>query len=79
MFIFLLSFVVLQGKVYTISYAYNRPDFIDHQLKLIRRLLQDEFRFVVFNDAVAKGLKSEIEKVCLNVSLFLKKFMICPN
>jgi hypothetical protein len=33
------------------TYAFNRPDFIEWQVKTFKKFLKEEYRFVVFNDA----------------------------
>lgn len=66
---FLLICSVLQSEVLIITHAYNRPDFIELQIKLFRKLLKDEFRFVVFNDAVDKVLKAQIENICFQYEI----------
>ncbi|MCH9612155.1 MAG: hypothetical protein S4CHLAM102_06390 [Chlamydiia bacterium] len=51
-------------KVLIITSAYNRPDFVKWQYKTFRKLLKDDFEYVVFNDAKDDKLRKEIKHTC---------------
>ncbi len=55
---------VFAEKVLLITSAYNRPDFIEIQCKTFQKFLQDDYEFVVFNDASQRKLKKSIEEMC---------------
>jgi hypothetical protein len=59
----LLSFH-LNAKVLIITHSYNRPDFIEIQYKTFAKFLQDDYEFVVFNDAKLRSIKNSIDKMC---------------
>lgn len=52
------------AEVLIITYAYNRPDFIELQCRTFEKLLKDDYRFVVFNDAVDRANFNAIQQIC---------------
>jgi hypothetical protein len=64
-FCFLMLFVsTLHAKVLIITHAYNRPEFIDYQVKCFQKFLQDDYEFVVFNDAPPGMTHDAIVEAC---------------
>lgn len=63
LFLLFLS-VYSSAKVLILTHCYNRPDFIELQVKTFKAFLQDEYEYVVFNDARGQDMKSQIENVC---------------
>jgi hypothetical protein len=70
-----LSFLVIaihsfaQDKILIITHAFNRPDFIELQAKTFKAFLEDDYEFVVFNDARDEKIRKEIKTVCHNLNL----------
>lgn len=54
----------LMSKVLIITHSYNRPEFIELQAKTFKAFLQDEYEYVIFNDASNKAMKLKIQKTC---------------
>lgn len=52
------------GKILVFTYAYNRPDFIEIQYKTFKKFLQDDYEFVVFNDAQQEEMANQIVTMC---------------
>ncbi len=44
--------------------AYNRPDFIETQCKTFKKFLNDDYEFVVFNDARGQHMVNQINNMC---------------
>jgi len=64
--LFLLSshYATAQQKVLIITHNYNRPEFIEIQYKTFKHFLQDEYEFVVFNDANTTDMFKQINEMC---------------
>ncbi|MCI5051656.1 MAG: hypothetical protein MRY21_00795 [Simkaniaceae bacterium] len=62
--ILFLPLALFAEKVLIYTYAYNRPEFIEMQHKTLKHFVEDDFEFVVFNDAVNTKMRREIEAVC---------------
>jgi len=56
--------IVIDAKVLIFTYAYNRPDFVEIQHKTFQKFLEDEYEFVVFNDAVDASIYHQIHAIC---------------
>ena len=55
---------VLQAKVLVLTHSYNRPDFISLQYETLKKFLQDEYEYVVFNDGPTQKLAKQIDEAC---------------
>ena len=62
----LLSWVPCFSKVLIVSHHFNRPEFIDIHLKTFKAFLEDDFEYVVFNDAAQEDMRIAIEQACVN-------------
>lgn len=60
---------VAQDKVLIITHAFNRPDFIELQDQTFKAFLQDDYEFVVFNDARDKRIRNDIKTACKKLSI----------
>ncbi len=60
----LLVSIFSQAKVLLITHGYNRPDFIELHAKTFAAFLQDEYEYVVFNDASQENMCKQIEDKC---------------
>ena len=58
-----------QSKVLIFTYAYNRPDFIILQNKTFEKFLQDDYEFLVFNDATNPDNYREIKDTCKSLNV----------
>lgn len=56
-------------KILIITSAYNRPDFIEIQYKTFQKFLQDDYEFVVFNDARTLPMQQAIESTCAHLGI----------
>jgi len=65
----LLLSVPLTAKVLLITHSYNRPDFIELHAKTFGAFLQDEYEYVVFNDAPQENMKQQIEQTCAQLGI----------
>ena len=64
--IFLLTLLLsctITPKVLIFTYAHNRPDFIEIQHKTFEKFLQDDYEFVVWNDANNNNMSKNIENM----------------
>lgn len=70
--IFLTFKFFATDKILIITHSFNRPDFLELQVKTFKKFLQDDYEFVVFNDAKTPGMKSAIIDACkqLDVQCF---------
>ena len=46
------------------TYAHSRPDFIELHVKTFEAFLQDEYEYVVFNDAPNNQMRKKIHQTC---------------
>jgi hypothetical protein len=65
----LLLFNICEAKVLIITHAYNRPEFIEIQHQTFKKFLQDDYTFVVFNDATSPELCEKIQTSCTRLSI----------
>jgi hypothetical protein len=65
-FVILLILIPLysNAKLLIMTYSYNRPDFIEFQYKTFKKFLNDEYEFVVFNDAPGDEMCHSIKEMC---------------
>lgn len=54
----------LFAKVRILTFHYNQPDFIELQVKTLKKFLLDDFELIVFNDADTRQNAESIEQVC---------------
>lgn len=67
--LFLFFSISISGKVLIFTYACNRPDFIEIQHKTFCKLLEDDYEFIVFNDARDPNMRNAINSVCARLGL----------
>ena len=60
----LLLPIQIYAKVLVITHNYNRPEFISLQLNCFNKFLEDDFEYVVFNDAVDQNFINNINITC---------------
>jgi len=62
----LLLPVILSAKerLRIFTTAYNRPDFIEKQARTFNAFLQDDYEYIVFNDAPQNDMARNIEQMC---------------
>jgi hypothetical protein len=66
---FFTSFIFASDKVLIITHSYNRPDFIEMQDKTFKKFVQDEYEFVVFNDARDQNMANQINDMCVQCGI----------
>lgn len=59
----------IQGKVLIFTYAFNRPDFIEIQYKTFMAFVEDEYEFIVFNDAQDHHSEKAIQNICNQLNI----------
>jgi len=64
LFLVIISHVHLYSKVLIITHVYNRPEFLDWQCRCFQKFLQDDYEFVVFNDARPGPMHEAIKAMC---------------
>jgi hypothetical protein len=52
------------ASVLIFTHSFNRPDFIEWQYKTFKKFLEDDFEYIVFNDAKSEPLNSQITLMC---------------
>jgi len=68
-FLLIFFFSTVSPKILLITYAFNRPDFIEVQYKTFKKYLRDDYEFIVFNDAKNKKMEMDINNVCDNLAI----------
>lgn len=70
LFICMFSFFIhASDKILIITHAFNRPDFIEIQNKTFKAFLEDDYEFIVFNDARDTNIRTEIHTICRKLNL----------
>lgn len=69
--LFILVFITasMSAKVLIMTHSYNRPDFIEIQARTLQASLQDEYEYVVFNDAPEEHMQHQIEQMCQKLGI----------
>ena len=67
--IILNSIAFCLSPVLVITHAYNRPDFIKMQYTTFKKNLQDDYKFVVFNDGRTKQMEERIRQTCKELNI----------
>lgn len=62
-------FVFSAEKILIITHSHSRPDFIEIQNRTFKAFLQDDYEFIVFNDASNHSLSSKIEQICKKLNI----------
>lgn len=65
----LITSSCIYGEVLVFTFAFNRPDFIEIQYKTLKKLLLDEYKFTVFNDAKDPNLEQQIKDTCAQLDI----------
>jgi glycosyltransferase involved in cell wall biosynthesis len=59
----------LEGKVRILTFHYNKPDFIELQVKACKHFLEHDFEILVFNDAADPTTEIAIRETCEKYSI----------
>lgn len=59
----------LTAKVLIVTHHFNRPEFIQYQVQSLKRFLKDEYKLVIFNDAVEATHRNAIRKEAAKYNL----------
>ncbi len=68
-FIVALSTTTIFSKVLIFTYAHNRPEFIEWQYHTFKKFVQDDYEYVVFNDATNHNFSKQIQEKCAQFNL----------
>ncbi len=49
--------------------AFNRPDFIELQYRLLKKFLEDDYKYIVVSDANTPATKASIERKCAELNI----------
>jgi len=60
---------ILFSKTLVFTTGFNRPDFIELQDRLFRKFLEDDYEYIVVNDANTPNTKSAIENKCSELKI----------
>jgi hypothetical protein len=63
LFVLLISQWIMP-TVFIFTCSYNRPDFIKIQHKTLQHFFEDEYEFIVFNDAPNESMAQKIKAMC---------------
>lgn len=66
---FLLQTVLASDKVLIMTYVHSRPDFIELHEKTFKAFLQNDYEYIVFNDAPSDSMRKQIEQTCNNLGI----------
>src|SRR5262245_60577830 len=61
---FLVFETLMEAKVLIMTHAYNKPEYIPWQYWTFKKFFQDEYEFIVFNDAPNSDLSDNIQNIC---------------
>lgn len=64
-----LNSLVAEDKVLIITHSYCRPEFIEWQYKTFKKFIQDNYEFVVFNDATTDVVRESIVSKCKELAI----------
>lgn len=60
---------ICDAKVLIMTHCFNKPEFIIWQQKTFAKLLQDDYEFVVFDDAPNEEISNEVQSICHQYSV----------
>lgn len=60
---------IARDKVLIVTCSYTRPDFIEIQSKTFKAFMQDEYEFIVFDDAPDAPTSNAIKNMCKKLSI----------
>lgn len=60
---------LMAEKILFITHAFNRPDFLEIQVKTFNKLLKDPYELVVFNDSPNSYMEQQINEKCALLGL----------
>lgn len=67
-FFFFLSLISLSAdlsaKIRIITFHCNKPEFLELQAKTFSKFMQNDYDFIVINDAKTEALEKDIRKIC---------------
>jgi hypothetical protein len=69
LFLCLFLTPLLNAKILLITHAHNRPEFIEWQHQCFKKFLQDDYEFIVYNDAVSPKVHRAIKNVCQRLGI----------
>lgn len=69
LFSMVMTNILLAEKVLIITHSYCRPDFIEMQDRAFKALLQDDYEYVVFNDAQNDDMARQIAAMCQKLTI----------
>ncbi len=56
-------------KILVMTPAYNQPEFIRMQYRSFKKFLQDDYEFMVFNDASDEQMSQQIVSMCFSLNI----------
>lgn len=65
----LLIFCCLDSKIYLITTAFNKPEFIGYQYRTFKKFITDDHEFVVFDDSTSPDFEKRIQNECLKFNI----------
>ncbi len=60
----ILMFANLSAKIRVLTFYYNKPEFIELQIRCLDKFLTEDYEFIVFNDAREPKNIEDIQKTC---------------
>lgn len=74
-FVVLLLFCLdASAKVRLITFHFNKPNFLEWQIKSIQKYLLDDYELIVINDAIQPDLQAAIETTCATYAIPCVRF-----
>ena len=70
----LLAPLALFAKVRILTFHYNRPDFLEYQMRAFQKYLLDDYEVIVFNDAKDAGNECAIRSFCEEHGILCVRF-----
>jgi len=59
----------LQAKVRILTFHYNRPEFLELQIRTLQKFIQDDYELFIFNDAKSDTIRDAINEICARHSV----------
>lgn len=76
---FVVCQVIAKQKILIITHNFNRPDFIEIQHATFKKFLQDDYEYVVFNDATDSTLVQQINNICNKLQIEWIRVPLCQD
>ncbi|MCI5051964.1 MAG: hypothetical protein MRY21_02355 [Simkaniaceae bacterium] len=64
LFLFICSLSFCFSKIRIVTFHFNKPNFLELQIKCLNHFLSEDYELIVINDAVEDGIRNKIAAIC---------------